>query len=108
MRAAGREEVEPDARAGAGDAGDGEVAADLGAAVAHREAGMDELPRVDLVDADQRLAIRRAHQAFIHREGADGGGQVAAIALPIHHRPVHRDLGEGVVHIGLRRASAGR
>ena len=103
LRAAGREEIEPDARAGAGHAGDGEVAPHLRAAVPHREAGVDELARVDLVDAHQRpRRPRRGTSPSSTAKGPTAAERLPQLSLPIHHRPVHRDLGEGVVHIRVR------
>jgi hypothetical protein len=66
----GARKVQPDARAGAGNARDGEVAPHLRPPVAHGEAGVDQLARVDLVDAHQRLAVRGdPHQPLVHGEG---------------------------------------
>ena len=68
----------------------------LGLAVLHLETRMDQLARVGLVDADQRLAILRGNEALVHGEMADGGREIAAIIAPVGDRLVDR-FGEATV-----------
>ena len=56
------DEVERDARAAAGHAGQLEVAGRRGLAVGDRHVGDDQLLGVRVVDAHQRLAVARGHQ----------------------------------------------
>src|SRR5262249_29842418 len=100
-RAAGVDEVERDARAAAGDAGELEVALAGRLAVAHGDVREDQLLGVRVVDADQRLAVTRAHEPLVDGEGTDRRGAVAAIAVVLDDRRLHVHLRERVVDVGV-------
>jgi hypothetical protein len=70
--AAGVEEIETDARTCSSHAGDRVGPVDPCHAVAHLEAGMDQLARIRLMDADQYLPVAGADQPLVDGEGADG------------------------------------
>jgi hypothetical protein len=54
------------------------------------------------VDPYQYLAVGRFHQALVDRERPYRGRAVATVPGVVHHGRAHVDLGEGVVHIGVR------
>jgi hypothetical protein len=100
-------ELQPDGRAGAGDAVKHEGALDHGLAVRRRKPGDDDLAGVGVKDADARLRPRRrGHEPLVERERADRRGHVAACAREIDDALAHRDLGEGVLDVGV--LAAGR
>ena len=60
-----------------------EITVDGGAAIVHREARDDDLPRVGVVDADDGVGAGHLDHSFVDRERPDRRGHVAAIAAVI-------------------------
>ena len=101
-RAAGIEEFEAHRRAGAADAGQGEIAVHRRQFAVHGETRDDDLAGIGIVDANHGVgALGRRDEPLIDGEGADGGGHVAAIAAGIDGGFPHQDLDEGVIDIGV-------
>ena len=62
---------------------------------------MDEFRGIRVEDPDSRLGLAGNHEILVHGEYAHSRGQVAAVALPIYLGFIHRNLAEGIVHIGI-------
>ena len=95
---------------GAGHAGDLGVAGDLGLAVLHHHVGLHQLLGVGLPDGDLVEALMAADDGLVDGKGSHAGGDVAAVAVPVHDRVGDGDLGERVVHVAaglLARADDG-
>ena len=102
--AARLQEGQPDRCASPGDAVEHGIALHRRAAVRDREARLDPLVQVAVVEGEHRLAVRRPDDPFVHGEGTHGCREVAAVAAVIDQRPVDRDLAEEIVdvHAGAR------
>jgi hypothetical protein len=106
------EELQHDLGGREGHAIEFEIAGFLHLAVGDRHVGDDGLLDVGLPDAHHGSAVlrnaRRIHQPGMDGEGAGGGGQVAAIAAPVHKGLVDGDLAVEVVHIVVGHAALGQ
>ncbi|MCY1299044.1 hypothetical protein D9M68_681990 [compost metagenome] len=70
--------------------------------------GLADIRLPDAHDGDAVLRdAARVDQARADGERADRGGQVAAVAAPVHERLVDRDLAEQVVDIVVRTGALG-
>ena len=95
-------EVEQDRRRRAGDPVDGRLAVVLDMAVRGPDDRLDEGVGVDVADVHHGPGIVRRHQTAIDGEGAHARQHVAAGGTVVHESPVHRDLGEQIVHVRPR------
>src|SRR5690606_5702004 len=73
-----------------------------------REAGMDELVGVHLIDADQRFAVIYFYQAHFDGAGPDSGRKVSAIRAPVYDWLVYRYLRKKIVDVSILPLGSGQ
>ncbi len=104
--ACGIKEGEPDRRGRSRRAGNTRIAAVDHIAARRFHGGNDQFAGVDVVDAHLGPRILRLHQPTLDGIRAHGCQHVAAVRGRIHHLLLHPDLGEQIVHVGVRPARA--
>src|SRR5260370_371111 len=99
-RATGLEETEGEAGAGAGHAGELEVAVARRLSRDHGHASHDELLGIRVVDADESFAVDGVDDALLDGEGPHRRGAVAAIARVVHVWLADLHLRKRIVDVG--------